>query len=196
MRTRLFAVILLGLSFTLGACHKQPRVAAPPSPSVPAPPSSTPPAPSPTPPPIPEPKPTTPPPDYFQQGEVYFEKGYYAEAAESYENYLLKNPEEKNQDRVLFRLAISYALPGYPAHDPQKAMSLLKRLTASFPDSPYKPQAQFILELQGDIEKLKSEVRDREERIRERDDRIKRLTNELEKLKQIDMERRPSRPPN
>ena len=159
MRTRLFAVILLGLSFTLGACHKQPRVAAPPSPSVPAPPSSTPPAPSPTPPPIPEPKPTTPPPDYFQQGEVYFEKGYYAEAAESYENYLLKNPEEKNQDRVLFRLAISYALPGYPAHDPQKAMSLLKRLTASFPESPYKPQAQFILELQNDLEKLKSEVR-------------------------------------
>jgi len=145
---------------------------------------------------MPEPKPATPAPDYFRQGEVYFEKGYYAEAAESYENYLLRNPEEKNQDRVLFRLAISYALPGYPAHDPQKAMSLFKRLTASFPDSPYKPQAQFILELQGDIEKLKSEVRDREERIRERDDRIKRLTNELEKLKQIDMERRPSRPPN
>ena len=40
------------------------------------------------------------------------------------------------------------------------------------------------------------EVRDRDERIREREDRIKRLTNELEKLKKIDMERRPSRPPN
>jgi hypothetical protein len=196
LKPRLFAVILLGLCFTLGACHKQPRATAPPSPPVPAPPSSTQPTPSPTPPPIPEPKPATPAPDYFQQGEVYFEKGYYAEAAESYENYLLKNPEEKNQDRVLFRLAISYALPGYPVHDPQKAMSLLKRLTASFPDSPYKPQAQFILELQTELEKLKAEVRERDERVRERDERIKRLTNELEKLKKIDMERRPSRPPN
>jgi hypothetical protein len=41
---------------------------------------------------------------------------------------------------------------------------------------------------QGELEKLRSDLTQREERIRQ-------LTAELEKLKQIDMERRPTTPP-
>ena len=44
-----------------------------------------------------------------------------------------------------------------------------------------------ILGLQGQIEKLRVD-------IKERDERIRRLSEELRKLKAIDMQRRPSRP--
>jgi methyl-accepting chemotaxis protein len=47
--------------------------------------------------------------------------------------------------------------------------------------------AELILGLQAQIEKLKSDVK-------ERDDRIKRLSDELQKLKDIDMQHRPTRP--
>ncbi len=198
MKTRLLIVILMGFSLALGACHKKPRVATAPA----APPPAPTPAPPPDPKPLPPLEPNAPPVDYFQQGEEYFESGDYARAVEAYEKFLTGNTVDKNQDRALFHLAISYALPGTPPHDIQKGMTVLKQLVTLFPESPLKPQAQFVLDLQGEIEKLRTDgkekeerIKDRNERIREQDERIKRLTSELEKLKKIDMERRPSRPP-
>ena len=63
-----------------------------------------------------------------------------------------------------------------------------KNLMARFPESPYRPQAEFILSMQAQIDRLKSDVKERDSKIHE-------LTEELQKLKAIDMQRRPSRPP-
>ena len=64
----------------------------------------------------------------------------------------------------------------------------MQQLVSLFPESPYRPEAEFLLRLQGEIERLRSDLSNREARIRQ-------LTQELERLKQIDMQRRPSRVP-
>ncbi|MBI3950111.1 MAG: tetratricopeptide repeat protein [Acidobacteria bacterium] len=125
---------------------------------------------------------------HLQQAEKFFEAGDYAKAVEAYEAYLRDDPAKKDQDRVLFRLALAYGLPDSPVHNPQQAIAVLRRLIDLFPHSLYTPPARMILDLYGDVEKLKTDVREREARIRV-------LSNELEQLKRIDLDRRPTRPP-
>jgi hypothetical protein len=55
------------------------------------------------------------------------------------------------------------------------------------PQSQYESEARLILSLEADVERLQSDVARREERVRQ-------LSGELEKLKEIDMQRRPARP--
>jgi len=124
----------------------------------------------------------------LELGELYFRSGDYAKAARAYETYLRDNYSPVNQDQALFRLAFCHALPESPVRNMPQATSLLKQLVKRFPKSLYRPQAEFLLGMQGEMEKLRSDVS-------ARDDRIKELTQELERLKQIDMERRPTGTP-
>ncbi len=127
-----------------------------------------------------------PPPDYFQAGEKYFNAADYAQAVQSYDTYLSQYPDASNRDYVLFRLAVAYAFPQSPVRNLPRATQLLRRIL-QMPSSPYKPQAQLLLGLLDGVDKLRLDVGKRDERIKE-------LTRELERLKQIDMERRPIRP--
>jgi len=128
-----------------------------------------------------------PPPDYFQLGEKYFLIGDYSNAAEAYNTYLRQKPAAANRDYVLFRLALAYAFPESPVYSAPQSMQLLQQV-ARLPESQYKPEAQLLLRLLEGTDRLKADVSKRDERIKE-------LTRELEKLKQIDMQRRPIRPP-
>lgn len=142
---------------------------------------------------------------YLKQGEISFEKADFAQAVPAYENYLSATPNPKEHDRVLFRLALAYAIPGHTSHNPGRSTELFNRLVALFPQSPLKPQAEYILQLQADSENLKAinesaqamqaELEKTRAGVRERDERIKVLREELDKLKKIDLERRISRPP-
>ena len=155
------------LALFSGGCHKNPSA------TVPAPPPAPTPAPA---------------PDNFELGQKFFRNGDYARAAKAYEAYLRDNSSPADQDQAFFRLALSHAFPESPVRDIPKALELLHDLIRRFPQSPYKPQAEFLLSLQEEVEKLRTDVSKRDERVRD-------LTQELEKLKQIDMQRRPSRPP-
>jgi tetratricopeptide (TPR) repeat protein len=171
----------LGLALFPWSCHRKPIASAPPPP-VPVPTPT--PAPAPTPAPIPASIPQLPPgPSYFELGEEYFRNGDYAKAAQAYEIYVRDDSSPNNQDQALFRLALSHAFPESPVRNMPQAVSLLQQLVKRFPQSPFKPQAEYLLSLQGEAEKLRTDVS-------KRDDRIKELTLELEKLKQIDMQRR------
>lgn len=128
-------------------------------------------------------------PTTFKMAEYHFEAGKYAESAEAYEQYLHDNPAGDNQDRALFRLGLSYSFPDSPVRDLQRAVKTFRRLVTTYPQSPFRREAEVILALQTSAEKLRADVRERE-------DRIKALDSELEQLKKIDMQRRPSRPPN
>lgn len=136
-----------------------------------------------------------PPPNYFQLGERYFEAGDYPNAAQAYETYLRNNHLAANRDRVLFRLALAYALPGSPVRDLPRAMQLLQQLVDMSPQSPFKPQGEFLLRIHQEVDRLRADVTKRDERIKELNRELEKLNRELEKLKQIDMQRRPSRPP-
>ena len=117
---------------------------------------------------------------------------------------------------MLFRLGLAYGLPTSPVHDAPQAIRVLQQLVSRFPQSPYTPQGKVILTLQEEVQKLNDNIVRGEERlkvqdsdvgqlrkkvekfradVREREARIRQLNRELEQLKKIDMERRPSRPP-
>jgi tetratricopeptide (TPR) repeat protein len=179
-----FQAGLLALAILPWACHKKQTASAPVPPPLPA--ASKP---EPVPSPLPTEIPSLPePPSFFDVGEKYFDAGDYANAAQAYQTYLRSSASSPDQDRALFRLALTRALPGSPVRDLPQAMSLLRQLVTRFPQSSLRPQAESLLGLQGEIDKLQTDVG-------KKDDRIRELTQELERLKQIDMQRRPTGSP-
>jgi tetratricopeptide (TPR) repeat protein len=175
---------VLGLALLPWSCQRKPMASAPPPPPklVPAP------AAVPVPTPIPSSIPSlAPSPSYFDIGEKYFAAGDYAKAAQAYEAYLAKDSTSANRDAAYFRLALSHALPEGRSRDLPQAMKLLALFLDRFPQSPLRPQAELLLSFQKDIDRLRVDVG-------KRDERIKDLTLELEQLKQIDMQKRPTRP--
>jgi tetratricopeptide (TPR) repeat protein len=189
--------ILIAFIFVLlvsCGCHKKPLVTTPaPAPAPPpAPVESAPAAVIPS---LPEPPPpesapvskTVPSPSNLELGDQSFEAGNYQQAAKAYEAFLSKSPKAKNRDQALFYLGLSRALASNSGRDMRQAEAAFKRLLSEFPGSPYKKQAELVLGLQAQIEKLRSD-------ISEREDRIKQLSKELQTLKEIDLQRKPSRP--
>lgn len=139
---------LLGLCLLPGGCHKAKKS------SVPVPPT----------------------PNEFAQAETYFESGDYAQAAPAYEAYLRANPSAANRDRVLFRLAMTYAFPDSPVYNPDRAIKRFEQLLTLAPENPYKRQAEVVLRLRAEAERFQFS-------IRERENRISRLQSELDQLR-------------
>jgi hypothetical protein len=193
-------ILLIFLSIvSASGCRKKAAVSipvpAPPAPAVaiaspPPPPAITPGVPS-----VPSPESVIaiaspkiiPMPIVLELADRNFRAGDYKRAAQDYENFLVVMPNSKDCDQALFHLGLSHILASDPDRDLRKADAAFRRLIAEFPQSSYRKQAEFIIGMQGQIEKLRSDVK-------ERDEKIKRLTDELQKLKQIDMQRRPSKP--
>jgi tetratricopeptide (TPR) repeat protein len=194
IRIRVLLPAILGATLLLAACHRKPAqpasgtslppgavsVNAPPIPvpdtwpELPLPPSRLP-----TPPEPPIPK-------SFRDGQTNFQSGRYAEAVRLYEKYIREDPTTQYKDEALFKLGMAHALLCSASECRTRAVAQFKRLVSLFPKSPYSAEAQFILSLQNDIEKTKADAKAREEKIN-------RLTDELERLKKIDLERQTSR---
>jgi len=83
-------------------------------------------------------------------------------------------------------MGLSYALAGDSARNQRQSETAFKKLIAEFPDSPYKQEVEYILELRKQIETLKADVKESSETAKE-------LGEELKKLKEIDLQRKPSR---
>ena len=160
-------VSLVGLALLGPACHRKP-VASPVQGSVPLP------LPLPLPPPGPSPPPQSAPiPDtipslpstggYFDLGEKYFQVGDYPRAAKAYETYLRSSVSLANQDQALFRLALTRYLPDSPVRDIPLAINLYRLLVKSFPQSPFRPQAQMIIGMQSEIDRMRVDVGKRDE---------------------------------
>jgi tetratricopeptide (TPR) repeat protein len=125
-------------------------------------------------------------PTSFDLGEMSFQLGNYAKAAKYYEAFLNAFPKTQGRDTALYHLALCRALATDSSRDLNQTEAALRKLISEHPESRLKDQAVFILGLIGQAEKLRTEVK-------ERDEKNKRLSEELQKLKDIDMQRRPSR---
>jgi len=123
----------------------------------------------------------------FETGEERFEAGDYPAAAMSYEDYL-QSDATSNLDRVHFRLALAYSLELENPQHLRLAKDHFQYLSTQFPKSQYRAPADLILALLNEIERLSGDVREQQVRI-------KTLTDELLKLKAIDLKKNPSRPP-
>jgi tetratricopeptide (TPR) repeat protein len=155
----------------------------------------------------------------MDQGDRYFESGDYASAVSAYLAYLREEPQGGHRDRVLYRLGLALALPSNPARDPNQAIAYLDQLAADYPKSPLGPEAGLIAALERESLDLHAEMEQREQQLaalnrqldalkeqqgavdqlrsdlKDREDRIHELSDELEKLKAIDLQRRPTAPP-
>lgn len=119
----------------------------------------------------------------LEQGEAFFQAREYGKAAAAFESYLAAGPNKK-RDQVLFQLGLAYELSG---RDRDKGTAAFRKLVQEFPQSEWLEEAQVMLALQSEIEKLRAENNTREEQIG-------RLRRELEKLKRIDLEKKPGKP--
>jgi hypothetical protein len=198
-------LILVFLCSGFSACHKAPSKVAVPTPPpmiLPAPPS---------------------PMNKLELGEQQFIAGNYEEATRLLEAFLAENANAAGRDKASFRLGVAYALTAKTPPERARAEAQLKLLVSQYPQSDFRPQAELILSLESDIEQLRRDIfdrdnkildiaeqlhlentkaserekalRDREEKIKERDEKIRKLTQELDQLKKIDLQRRPSLPP-
>ena len=163
------AFLLLCFCLPFSACRKQPRAVAPGpvAPRAAAPVSAA----------LGE----------FQSAEISFGAGNYAQAALGYKAYLGSESALANRDRALFRLGLSYAMPDSSIRDMARAAGYFKQLVELSPQGQYASEARLILALEADVERLQSDVARRAEQVRQ-------LSGELEKIKEIDLQRRPARP--
>jgi tetratricopeptide (TPR) repeat protein len=190
----IFTVLFLVIMVTWG-CHRKPSVPTPPpAPASPVSAEAAPPAvtpshiePEPAPPDPPSEAKEIPEPGNLELGEMNFKAGNYRQSARAYEAFLRNNPESKDRDRAWFYLGLSHIQASDSSRDASKAEKAFRQLIKDFPDSIYKSQAAFILGLLAQVDKLRLDIKDR-------DERIKKLSEELQVLKEIDLQRRPSRP--
>ena len=183
-----------GLSLFVGACHKKVApVVPPPKPASQPAPAVAPPIPVPSVwPDLPLPPAGIPPPPEpsiaasFREAEAGFESGRYKEAILGYEKYIREDPTTLYRAEAIFKLGMAHALLCPAPECRANAISQFKRLVSLFPESPYSDQARVILSLQADIERMRAEGKNQEEKI-------KSLTDDLERLTKIILERQPAR---
>jgi hypothetical protein len=120
-------------------------------------------------------------------GEINFLAEDYPNAARYFEAWLKENPKSIVRDRVLLYLGFSYALSEGSNRNLGRAAAVLKELVKESAGSQYKSEAEFILGLWARIDNLETDVKEKERKIEQ-------LSEELKKLKEIDMQRRPSLP--
>ena len=198
MNTRVATLLVLGFALSAGGCQKKtarPTIAPPPV--VQPVPVSPPPVPVPDTwpelplPPSRLPAPPEPPlPRYFREAEAAFQSSKYPEAIRLYERHIKEDPVTQYKDAAMFKLGIAHSLacttPECRVRSLERSEEQLKRLMSTYPKSPYSAEARVILGLQADIDRLTADVKSR-------DERIKKLTDELERLKKIDLERQPTK---
>lgn len=122
------------------------------------------------------------------RADTLYAAGDYAPAADLYREQLLRQPDGSGGDRVLFRLAVIYLSPESPVYDALTGQTYLDRLIEDHPESSLAEPARLLLELQGRIDAL--EQQDQVQRRRLAD-----LSERLEALKRIDLERSREPPP-
>jgi hypothetical protein len=161
-----------------------------------------------------------PPPNPLMIGDESYDVGDYRTAITAYSTYLRENPSGAAADRVLFRMGMAHALAPGPEQDMDLAVFYMNELRKRFPNSPLRPEAELLVSLQLQLRRLRDEVAQEEllssglrQRLNQlgeqqastaeelqgelsrKEDRIRQLSAELERLKAIDMQRRPTTPP-
>ena len=185
-----YLIIIMLLSLAMAGCRKNAAPAAPESRTTeysPAPAAITPPEPQGAVEPVEATRSeAVVPPEIFIEAERSFTAGDYRRAAQLFEKFLYTFPKSPERDRALFHLGFSLALSG-DDRSLFQTEATLRRLITEFTQSPYRRQAEWILNLKTRVDRLEADISDRDQRIRQ-------LSDELRKLKSIDLDRRPSRP--
>jgi hypothetical protein len=191
MRPNRIAFVIL---FTLlSGCQKRVPIAAPPPVLPPIARTTIQPALDTTPPPALAPSPAA---ILLDKAKRAFAEGRYEFAADTYADYVnISLAGDEDRQQALFNWGICNLLR--PSPDWQRAALAFKKLGDEFPKSPLKAEASLIqslqqktLSLQADNQSLQTVVEQITADGKKNESKIKQLSNELERLKRIDAERR------
>jgi hypothetical protein len=164
---KLTVTLALSCLFVVFGCHRAVRVAAPPPP-----------------PPVPA---------ALMIADDAFDQGDFTRAARSYDTFLDSHIVREDMDRILFRSAVSDSLSEAGGQQ-EKSSEVLNRLVRDYPQSPYTSPARIILNLRSDLAKVQGDYVklqiDRDGMQKMLNDKIKQISDELESLKKIDLNRR------
>ena len=123
----------------------------------------------------------------FEIGMTHFRQGNYPEAILDFKIVLQHNPQPNWKVEALYFLGLSYALSPGSRQNLSEAKTSLNQIVKEFPQSDYRSPAELILRLMERLDQLNLSVS-------ERDKSIQKLREELDRLKEIDLKRRPSFP--
>lgn len=138
----------------------------------------------------PAPGPAAQPTSLLERAEERFEAGDYREAESLFVRYLESgsmNPDGQT-DRALWGLAMVNLLPESPIRDRDRAMVALDRLVLAHGGTVRGAQARWVRSLLQELEEIRTHVDQQEQLLRQ-------LTETVEQLRRIDLNRRPPRPP-
>lgn len=89
-------------------------------------------------------------------GDHYYEAGRYLDAEAAYVDYLdSSSADPEASSRALYRLGVIYATSESAVHDLYRAIEILERLVATYPESTYAVEAELLLDLMlaaGDLD--------------------------------------------
>lgn len=147
----------------------------------------------------------------FELGEARYVAGDFEAAVSFFEAYL-RSGSAMDRDLALYHLGLAYALQGATPENLEKSQGMLQQLVQQYPGTTYISEATLLFSLQAEIIKLldavnqkqvelngikakqQAEIDKLKNEIKDQQNRIKTLTEDLQRLRDIDMERRPSRP--
>lgn len=96
--------------------------------------------------------------DPLRRADDLLARGDYAGAAAAYQGALTGGVPPAEQERALLRLALIYALPESPLHEPARAQALLGQLAARQPAGPHGRAAALLLGQERDRRRLGAEL--------------------------------------
>jgi hypothetical protein len=136
-----------------------------------------------------EPEPESAPLTLLEQAELHFEEGRYEWAESLFVRYLESHEARTDgqRDRALWGLAMVNLLPDSPMQDRERAMVALDRLAEAHGETVRGAQARWVRSLLAELEQIRAQV-DEQERL------LIQLTETVEQLRRIDLNRRPSTP--
>lgn len=111
-------------------------------------------------------------------GGSAFHRHFEAGRLEAAEAAFRRDSSLRRDGRSVYRAALVYALPGSPARDPARGRELLRSYLEAWPEGSRTVEARSLLALLEEMERLRS--------------RVAGLQEQLERLKEIDLERAPS----
>lgn len=126
----------------------------------------------------------------LERAEERFEAGDYREAESLFVRYLESGSVTRDgqTDRALWGLAMVNLLPESPIRDRDRAMVALDRLVLAHGGTVRGAQARWVRSLLQELEEIRTQVDQQEQLLRQ-------LTETVEQLRRIDLNRRPPRPP-
>lgn len=129
--------------------------------------------------------------EMLTRAETHFEAGRYRQAGSLFTRFLENgaSPNHHETDRALWGLAMVHLLPESPVQDQERAMAVLDRLADTHGETVGGAQARWVRSLLTELESIRSQV-EAQERL------LQQLTETVEQLKRIDLNRRPARPPD